>query len=162
MFGTLGHPGLRHLAIILAAIAVMAAAGNCQRHEHAVVLDWGEFQSIDKVPPKFGNSVTLSLSSLRVPRRGRIVVGRLSGSLEADGVSDITMVSPTIRGRRLSFTTRAKDGVSYRFSGLFPENFSVDEHGNPDAILRGTLTKFKSRIEPARAELVFRFQFYSD
>jgi hypothetical protein len=73
------------------------------------------------------------------------------------------MVSPTIRGRRLSFTTRAKDGVSYRFSGLFPENVSVDEHGNPDAtILRGTLTKFKSRIEAARAELVFRFQFYSD
>ena len=153
---------LRQLTAILAWIAVTSVASIAQHRSRSVLLDWGEFQTIGDVPPEFG-VVILNLSTIRLPRKGRIATRKISGTLEADGVTEIKLVAPAIHGRRLSFGTRVKNGVAYHFSGAFPEDYPLDAHGSPDGpILQGSLTKLRNGKELATAELVFRFQFYSD
>ena len=149
--------------ILLALIMSLTTGIALGQRRHAAVLDWGEFQSIGKVPAEFGPNVIFGISKITVPQRGPLVTRRLSGTLYPSEVIESKLVGARVRGRQLTFGTQVVRGVSYSFSGKFTEDFATDEHGNPnDVILEGVLIRFVKGKEVARATISFRFQNYSD
>lgn len=149
-------------AILLACtLALVAATGSGQKKDRAL-LDWGEFQSIGNLPPEFGQ-VIFALGEVTLPRRGKATIRGTGGVLEAGGVKDGRIFGAGVVGRTLSFATRERNGVSYRFNGVFPENYAVDRHGIPiGVVLAGTLVRVEKGIDAAKTRVSFRFQFYSD
>jgi len=149
-------------AVLLACILVLATATASAQRKTPALLDWGEFQSIGNLPREFGQ-VIFAIGELKVPRLGKVTLQGAAGVLEAGGVTDSKIFGARVEGRKLSFATREKNGVSYRFNGAFPENYAVDRHGIPSGvILAGTLVRVEKGNEAARTRVSFRFQFYSD
>ena len=151
--------------IIVASIVVVfsSSLACAQGKVGRLVLDEGEFQSIEDLPAAFGKFVNLHLTKITLSRRGPVVARRLSGTIDAGGVNDLELRSLVMSGRALKLETRPHGGASYTFTGRFPENYPLDEHGAPTrAVLTGTIIKTQQGKETARATVSFRYQYYSD
>ena len=149
--------------ILLAAIVTLIPVLVHAQKGRSAVLDWGEFQSVGELPAVFGQTVVFALGKITVPPRGPVRAVLLKGTLDAGLVTGISIARARLTGRHLKFETQGIRGVSYTFSGDFPENFALDTHGDPgDGILQGVLIKLERGKEVARAAISFRFQNYSD
>ena len=142
-------------------LLVLASTITAQ-HKRSAILDWGEFQSIGNQSSKVGE-VIFAVGKLTVPRHGNVKLVGTAGVLEAGGDRDLKIYGAGVVGRTISFGTRERDGISYRFSGKFNENYMTDAHGVPTGvILAGTLVKLDQGKELLRTSVKFHFQFYSD
>ena len=72
---------------------------------------------------------------------------------------DYKLVSPTLNGNNLTFTTTAVDGVSYSFTGTFEkmDDFSANPPPTDEVILKGTLTKMKDGKSAAETKVSFTY-----
>lgn len=76
--------------------------------------------------------------------------------------SDFRLLKPTLNGTAIAFSTKAVNGVSYKFSGNFTRLFvkhqdSPDELNNGGIVLQGTLIKLKKGVEIARQVVKFTY-----
>jgi hypothetical protein len=65
----------------------------------------------------------------------------------------------TVKQNDFNFTTVARGGVSYTFSGKFLKggNFAATWSGDEEPVLEGTLTKFRNGKKLAEAKLKFSY-----
>lgn len=71
---------------------------------------------------------------------------------------DFPLVSPALKGKAFTFTTKAVDGASYRFAGKFLKlgNFP-EERPEGEVVLTGRLTKLKGGKSVAEADVKFHY-----
>lgn len=73
---------------------------------------------------------------------------------------DYVLVQPSLKGRDLTFTTAAVDGVSYSFTGTFQRagHFAADPPEFDAVVLSGTLTKLRDGKSVATTPVDFAYQ----
>lgn len=91
---------------------------------------------------------------VEVPLHGWI---RLKEEGDAPAV-DFPLIAPALKDKAFSFTTKAVDGISYRFAGSFVKlgNFP-EERPEDEVVLKGHLTRLKAGKPVAEADVGFRY-----
>lgn len=76
--------------------------------------------------------------------------------MKKKSAKDFQILKPAVNGKNISFSTRAVNGISYRFVGAFTklENFP-ETRPEGEALLKGILQKFKGKTKIAEAKLNF-------
>lgn len=78
--------------------------------------------------------------------------------MKKKSAKDFLLLKPIVNGKNISFSTKAVNGVNYRFAGAFTklENFP-ETRPDGEILLKGTLQKFKGKTKIAEAKLNFSY-----
>jgi hypothetical protein len=78
--------------------------------------------------------------------------------MKARKAKDYVLNKPVSDGKKITFTTRAVNGISYSFSGTFVRlgNFP-EERPEGEVLLKGTLTKMKGKTKLASGTFSFSY-----
>jgi hypothetical protein len=154
----------RRAALICCVLALVSfdmtlwQAANAAPPNQKVNVD-GYYLPEGKLPPAFANIDNLSLFTTDV-RGGKTVDVPVWGfiRLKQKTNSDYRLVSPTLEGKRFTFSTKTLRGVSYQFAGDFTKigNF-VENPPEGDIVLKGHLTKMQSGKKVAETDVSFRY-----
>ena len=111
------------------------------------------YYSIDgKVPAAFAGIDVIHLAG----SYGAEQKPPVHGMIRPKKGKDFPLLKPALRGKNISFTTKAVGGISYKFTGTFVK-FPNNEQ-QEGIILRGVLQKFKGRTKIAEANVKFTYE----
>jgi hypothetical protein len=147
--------------VVLAAVCCLGLGSAAA----APKVDLFGYYYLDPAPKGFQDISELHLSTIdfqgekmaKVPLHGWIRLKPAKGKGPESAV-DFPLVSPTLKGRALTFTTREVAGVSYRFAGSFVRlgNFP-EERPEGEAILKGHLSRLKGGKVIAESDVGFLY-----
>jgi hypothetical protein len=115
----------------------------------------GAYYFVDKPPNAFEDIDWIALFAVdakgrKVPINGFI---RLKDRHRGRFVN-FFLISPTLRGHAITFSTKVIRGISYRFEGQFLKLESLENH---EIVLKGLLTKFRNGRKVAQFETRYSY-----
>lgn len=78
--------------------------------------------------------------------------------LKSKAAKDFHLNKPMLEGKNLTFTTKAVNGISYHFTGVFAKLDNFPENPPQGMILQGKLTKLKGKTKLSVADVKFRYE----
>jgi hypothetical protein len=112
----------------------------------------GSFWIIGTPPNEFSDFSAINLNAKKLRRLP-------SPGVQINNGTTYRFKTLTVKQNDFNFTTVARGGVSYTFSGKFLKggNFAATWSGDEEPVLEGTLTKFRNGKKLAEAKLKFSY-----
>lgn len=147
---------LRHsilLFVLLAAVSAAAAQNNAIRGLYIT----GQYHYAGELPSEMKGLFSVNL--IANDSRGR--KAPLTGDVVVSGQGRYKFASAQLDGDRLTFTTRALQGVNYKFDGkILKVRSETDSSDEPQ--LEGTLTKLKDGQKAGELTGRFTYEEFGD
>lgn len=123
--------------------------------EHDVT---GSYFAMDELPADFAELDHLMLATIDENAEPAPLNGFLRPKKQS--ADDYKLVSPTMTGRNLTFTTAPVKGTHYEFTGAFDvlQKFAENPPPYETAVLTGTLTKHRNGETVAKTPVKFRYE----
>lgn len=117
----------------------------------------GGYFALDALPAEFSEIDHMLLATIDENAQPSPLNGFIRP--KSKSASDYVLVSPTLDGKNLTFTTVAVKGVTYSFTGAFQTvgNFPANPPAHATPVLTGTLTKMKNGAMVAETPVRFEY-----